>query len=440
MAKRLEEKRLRGRAHRLFAAACGLLLALTVLPAGGCFLIPNARPVAWIDVDRVQGVVPMTVRFDGTHSLDPDGAIRSYRWKFGDGAKAEGPIVEHTYTAPGTYRPSLTVTDRRLARSETSIAILVRETNEPPVVAFSVSPSSGQPDQVFWFDASASYDPDGYIESYTWDFGDGSTGSTYQVTHRYAAADIYEVRLTLLDNDGGERTSSQQLVIGEDVGSGQTLPRHYEWEYDGRLQTCDLDIPADLYAYYKTRPRVGWAARDYDEYVLDPLDDEYLEVVTETILETTLGDYHRSLENALFFVQECIRYVYDPFWYEYPRYPIELLVDSTGDCEDTAILYTSLVRTLGHGALMVVVDTDADGTVDHMVAWVPVEPSFVNAHPDRSFWDYRGQTYAFAETAVDGGYLPLGVDPWGLTEAQIDTIYDVSSADRHPQVVRRGPP
>lgn len=85
---------------------------------------------------------------------------------------------------------------------------------------------------------------------------------------------------------------------------------------------------------------------------------------------------------------------------------------------------------------MVVVDTDGNGRVDHMVAWVPVEASFVDRYPERSYWEYEGKTYAFAETAVEGGYLPLGVDPWGLTPSQIDTIYDVSRVDRRPQAVR----
>jgi hypothetical protein len=88
---------------------------------------------------------------------------------------------------------------------------------------------------------------------------------------------------------------------------------------------------------------------------------------------------------------------------------------------------------------MVAVDTSGDGSADHMVVWVPVEQAFVDLHPDRSFWDYGGKTYAFAETAVEGGYLALGVDPWGLTEDDVDTVYDVSSVDRDPKAVHLGP-
>ena len=413
-----------------------LLFVLPVFLAG-CLFFPNTDPLAVIVADRTEGPVPLTVQFDGTGSFDPDGAIRQYRWGFGDGEEGIGPEIEHTYSNPGIYQATLTVIDTRRARATASVAIAVRESNVLPVVAFTISPSPAYPRQTIRFDAGASYDPDGQIVSYEWEFGDGASGSGVLTSYRYDVQGTYDVVLTIRDNDGGVRTATTALSITNNVDTGGTVSRHYEWVYDEQPQSCNLEIPSSLYSYYKTQPRIVWTARDYDEYVLDPLDDDHLETITQEVLGSTTGDKHAAFENALFFVQNCIRYVYDPLWFEYPRYPIETLVDGTGDCEDTAILYTSLIRTLGHGALMVIVDTDGNGTIDHMVAWVPVDQSFVNDHPDRSFWDYQGETYAFAETAVEGGYLPLGVDPWGLTEANIDTIYDVSRIDRSPNVVRR---
>ena len=360
-----------GYAHRGYLAAPALLLAAIVLSTGGCFLFPNTAPVARIEVDRTGGVAPLTVAFDATFSYDPDGAIRKFRWDFGDGDDGTGSRVEHTYSAAGTYLPTLTVIDRWWARATASVEIVVREFNALPVATYSASPSPAYPGQAIRFDAGASYDPDGQIVSYEWSFGDGGTGSGPVAWHPYDVQGTYNVTLTIRDNDGGERTATFELNVTISIDASETISRRYEWAYDGQAETCDLEIPADLYNYYRSQPRMAWSFRDYDDYVLDPLDDDFLEAVTQEILAVTAGDYHASLENALFFVQKCIQYVYDPLWFEYPRYPIETLVDGGGDCEDTAILYTSLVRTLGHGALMVVVDTDGDGTVDHMVAWVP---------------------------------------------------------------------
>jgi PKD repeat protein len=425
------------RTTHLRAACAAALLAATASTAAGCFLFPNTLPVAEIEAEPTQGLAPLTVEFDGTDSYDPDGVIRRYEWNFDDGDEGTGSRIDHTYTTGGTYEATLTVVDKRGGRTSASVEIHVRGSNELPVAAFSAYPSPAYPHQTVRFDAAASYDPDGEIKSYQWSYGDGTAGTGANTYHQYAAVGTYAVTLTIEDNDAGERTATTEVEIANVINTSGTVSRHYEWEYDGESESCDLDISLDLYRYYKSQLRVAFAHRDYDEYVLDPLDDEYLETVTAEILVSSAGDYHAQLENALFFVQKCIEYVYDPYWYEYPRYPVEMLVDQIGDCEDTAILYTSLVRTLGHGALMVAVDTSGDGVADHMIAWVPVEQSFITQHPDRSFWDYHGKVYAFAETAVEGGYVPLGVDPWGLTEEDIDTIYDVSSVDRSPRAVRK---
>jgi hypothetical protein len=45
---------------------------------------------------------------------------------------------------------------------------------------------------------------------------------------------------------------------------------------------------------------------------------------------------------------------------EYPRYPIETLVDKGGDCEDTAILAASIIRGMGYGVVLLVFPKTAD--------------------------------------------------------------------------------
>jgi len=52
------------------------------------------------------------------------------------------------------------------------------------------------------FSAEDSYDEDGTIISYKWNFGDGSTGSGKTVSHEYDSTGIYNVNLTVTDNDG----------------------------------------------------------------------------------------------------------------------------------------------------------------------------------------------------------------------------------------------
>ena len=64
--------------------------------------IANRPPVANAGPDQSAG--PGTaITFNGTGSSDPDGSIASYGWTFGDGTSASGPVVTHSYSAPGTY-------------------------------------------------------------------------------------------------------------------------------------------------------------------------------------------------------------------------------------------------------------------------------------------------------------------------------------------------
>lgn len=71
----------------------------------------NRPPVADLSVDTYAGTAPLAVRFDGMQSHDPDGAVASYAWDFGDGEGDEGYVVTHTYQGEGTYTASLVVTD-----------------------------------------------------------------------------------------------------------------------------------------------------------------------------------------------------------------------------------------------------------------------------------------------------------------------------------------
>jgi hypothetical protein len=63
------------------------------------------------------------------------------------------------------------------------------------------------------FDGSGSYDPDGTISSYDWDFGDGKTGTGMIVNHKYRKAGTYVVTLTVTDNDGGTGQDTATVTI-----------------------------------------------------------------------------------------------------------------------------------------------------------------------------------------------------------------------------------
>ena len=83
------------------------------LPAGSgasqLVVAPDQSPTAIFSPPAVIAGVP--ANFSGTASTDPDGSIAAWDWSFGDGATANGSIVDHTYVGPGTYNASLSVID-----------------------------------------------------------------------------------------------------------------------------------------------------------------------------------------------------------------------------------------------------------------------------------------------------------------------------------------
>ncbi|MCR4404582.1 MAG: FG-GAP-like repeat-containing protein [Candidatus Acetothermia bacterium] len=99
------------------------LLILLLLGASGCDLLFSQPPVAAIRASPTAGKPPLTVQFDGAASYDPDGSITAYNWDFGDGSKAAGAKVSHTYGAPGFYAATLTVQDDAGKRARDMVVI-----------------------------------------------------------------------------------------------------------------------------------------------------------------------------------------------------------------------------------------------------------------------------------------------------------------------------
>ncbi|TWD83284.1 PKD repeat protein [Kribbella amoyensis] len=89
--------------------------------------VPNIRPsAAWSGTCDL-----LACDFSGTGSSDPDGSIATYEWDFGDGSTATGATPSHTYTAPGSYTVTLTVTDNEGATGTDSRPLTVSDVANP---------------------------------------------------------------------------------------------------------------------------------------------------------------------------------------------------------------------------------------------------------------------------------------------------------------------
>lgn len=173
----------------------------------------NSPPSAAFSYSPESPAVGAWVQFNASSSFDSDGTIVDYSWDFGDGTTESGASVWHRFTSSGAYSVTLTVRDDDGATDRATQSIQVGPTNQPPVATFTLSPTAPAPGTWVRFDATSSFDPDGSISSFQWDFGDGSTDTGSQVWHRFTAAGSYSVTLTVVDNDAASGTARQTVSV-----------------------------------------------------------------------------------------------------------------------------------------------------------------------------------------------------------------------------------
>ncbi len=208
----------RRRAARLIAGVA-LLVSVAILLTG-CWLF-NKDPIASFTASTLAGEAPLTVNFSAILSSDSDGVITKYEWDFGDGSSGTGSSVSHTYTAAGTYTVVLRVTDNDGATATAQKTIIVTAPASSggggpgPTASFTATPITGEAPLTVTFNASASTYAGHAITYYSWDFGDGTTGTGITTTHTYAPATTttYHVVLRIIASDNTEATATKDITV-----------------------------------------------------------------------------------------------------------------------------------------------------------------------------------------------------------------------------------
>jgi PKD repeat protein len=126
-----------------------------------------------------------TVNFNASSSYDPDGSIVSYAWDFdNDGQfddKTGNYITWWRWSNIGTYPVSLKVIDDENESNIITKTVIIEGKNRPPVANAS-GPYSAIVGEPIIFSGSQSYDVDGTIKSYRWDFTNDSFWDTSWLT------------------------------------------------------------------------------------------------------------------------------------------------------------------------------------------------------------------------------------------------------------------
>ena len=212
------------------------------------------------------------------------------------------------------------------------------------------------------------------------------------------------------------------IAIGEIAPSTEMVSRNYSWTYRGKWN-WEMKLPVSLYDYYRKLPRPP--TNNYSVYVTHPLDDPYIDMLVGKIRNIAKGAGYtefQTVEFAAAFVQS-LPYTVDSVttpYDEYPRYPVETLVDNGGDCEDTSILLASILDRMGYGVVLL-------NPPNHL--GVGVKGS---VNMSGSYWEHEGGKYYYIETTGQNwgiGQLP---DKYKNTAASIYPIVPV------PIVVHEG--
>lgn len=237
-----------------YAAAGTYTVTLTVALATG----QTASTSKFVTVSP-PGTAPnaaFTVTIAGFEAVFTDtstGSSLSWSWDFGDGsAPSTEQNPSHTYTAAGTYRVTLTVTND-LGSDSTSQVITVPPPGSTPTAAFTFQVSELQ---ASFMDTST-----GSPTSWQWDFGDGGTSTERNPVHSYARRGTYTVELTVSNAAGTDSVSQFVEVPGKIEAafhysvSGLTVsftddsagdPTSWQWDFgDGDSST--LQNPSHTY-------------------------------------------------------------------------------------------------------------------------------------------------------------------------------------------------
>jgi PKD repeat protein len=173
----------------------------------------NAHPIANAGPDQSL-TIGETAIFDGAGSSDPDGVIESYEWVFGDGGTATGALVNHVYTAKGTYAVTLTVTDDRGATATDTLIVSV--TNTPPVADAGPDqtfPANSPAGRIVTLDGSRSLDPDGDALSFVWKDASGAIVGSSVDCALTVSVGTHVFWLTVSDGRGGTASDSVTIIV-----------------------------------------------------------------------------------------------------------------------------------------------------------------------------------------------------------------------------------
>ena len=242
-------------------------------------------------------------------SFDTDGFIVNWSWNFGDGNSSFNQNPFHNYSDDGVYQVNLTVIDDDGAFNTISMNITIL--NLPPVVDFSWVPLNPSTADLINF-TDLSYDTDGEIIFWKWDFGDGNSSFNQNPIYSYSNNGTYIVNLTIRDDDGEINFLTKSLTITNlppiaNFTWNPIIPKSYQnifitdssYDTDGYIVNWSWDF-GDGNISYEQNPIHFYSEFNYYLITLIIRDDDKEDVIKQRLVNynkstSPLIDFYKNL-------------------------------------------------------------------------------------------------------------------------------------------------
>jgi len=223
------------------------------------YIIVITKPVANFTSSVTSGKTPFNVAFTDTSTGIPAG----WKWSFGDGTSSTQQNPTHKYSRAGLYTVSLTV--KNAAGSNTVIKTDYITVVAKPTVEFSAKPIEGKAPLTVAFNDTSTGSP----IKWKWSFGDGTTSTKQNPTHKYSEVGRYTVALTATNGNGSNTVTKTDYIkvvtkpvanFTSSVTAGKAtltvafndtstgIPTGWKWAFgDGKTST--IQNPRHEYSY-----------------------------------------------------------------------------------------------------------------------------------------------------------------------------------------------
>jgi PKD repeat protein len=237
------------------------------------------------------GEAPLEVELDATASVDPDGTIDRYEWDLdedGNYDDSDNDAFTHTFDKIGRYTVGLRVVSTTGEYDITEKEIIVEEMVLPEaVVTIDGEPEQFEVGKRYIFKAADSTSPNGNIEEYEWDFGDGTdVETTKTVAHSFEERGSYELILKVVDEEGEEGETKMRINVGSQKGAPNAVIKT-----ESQTGTVPFTVIFDASDSTDSDENIVDYAWDFDD---DGEMDSYGDVVSHTYTEQ--GTYTVLLE------------------------------------------------------------------------------------------------------------------------------------------------